>query len=95
MRAPARTQVLAGALHDPAERYARRARGLARAAHEARLEVAGDRLGGWSVLRDHLADELDPAARRIGLVAEYAIRRAIVEAQTARDAGREVVAAHV
>ena len=36
-------------------------------------------------------DQLDASARRISLVAEHAIGRAIVEAEPARDAGREIV----
>ncbi len=46
------------------------------------------------IRRDEGADELDAPARRIGLVLEHPIGRAIVEAETARDAGGQVLGAH-
>ena len=45
--------------------------------------------------RDELTDQLDAAARRVSLISEKAERRAVVQTQTARDAGREVLGAHV
>ena len=83
------------ALHDPPERHAGRARGLARAAHQARIEMAGERRARRRGRGHELADELDATARRVRLLAEDAVGGAIVEAQPARDAGGEILGADV
>jgi hypothetical protein len=41
------------------------------------------------------ADELDAASWRVGLVPEDAVRRAVVQAQAARDTRREVFGTNV
>ena len=84
---------LSRALHDPAERNARRARGLARATDEARIEMSAERRGRRGGRRHEIADELDAPARRVRLLTEDAVRRAIVEAQPARDARGEILGA--
>jgi hypothetical protein len=53
---------LARAFHDPAERNARGARGLARAAHQAGIEVSGQRRARRRGRSDELTDELDAPA---------------------------------
>ena len=87
-------QHLARAFHDPAERHQRWTRCLARTADEARLQVIARRRAGRGGFGNQAANELDAAARRVGLVAQDAIRRAIVEAQTARDTHREIFVTH-
>src|SRR5436309_7752592 len=84
-------QHLARAFHDPTERHTGGACCLARTAHQARLEVTDSRLARRRRGRDDRADQLNASARRIGLVPEHAIGRAIVEAEAARDARREVL----
>ena len=86
---------LSSALHDPAEGNARWTRGLARAAHEARIEVPRERRGGCHRRRHELSDELDAPAWRVRLLAEDAVGRTIVEAQPARDARGEILGADV
>ena len=81
------------AFHDPTERHSGGARGLARAAYQARLEVTDGRLAWQRRSRDDGADQLNASARRIGLVPEHAVGRAIVEAEAARDARREILGA--
>ena len=88
-------QHLARAFHDPAERHAGRARGLAGAADEARLEMADGRLARRGGTRDDRSDELNASARRIRLVVQNAIGGAIVETQPARNAGGEILRADV
>ena len=87
-------QDLARALHDPTERHTRWARGLARTAHQTRLEVIDGRVARRGRTRDDRADQLDPSARRVRLIAQDAIGRAIVEAETAGDTRREILGAH-
>src|SRR5205814_2305691 len=82
-------------LHDATEGDARRTRRLAGTTDEAGLEMIPGRLGRGALGLDEPADELDPPARRVGLFAEDPIRRAIVEAKTAGNARREVLATHV
>jgi len=86
-------QDLAGAFHDPTERHARGTRGLARAADEARLEMADGRLARRGRTRDDRADQLNASARRIRLVPQHSIGRAIVETEPARDARGEILGA--
>jgi glycolate dehydrogenase FAD-linked subunit len=88
-------QDLARAFHDPPERHARRTRGLARAADEARLQMPDRRFARRYGTRDDRADQLNAAARRISLVPQHAISRAIVETEPARDAGSEIFRADV
>src|SRR5438093_2409048 len=84
-------QNLARAFHDPTERDSGGARRLARTAHQTGLEVTDSRLARRRRSRDDRADQLNASARRIGLVPEHAIGRAIVEAEATRDARREVL----
>jgi glycolate oxidase len=86
-------QDLARALHDPTERNSRRACGLARPADEARLEMPDGRFARRDRIRDDRADQLDASARRIRLIPEHAIGRAIVETEPARDARGEILGA--
>jgi glycolate oxidase len=86
---------LARALHDPTERNARRACGLASAAHKARLQMLHGRCARSGRTRDDRADQLNASPRRISLIPEHAIGGAIVETESARDACREILGADV
>ncbi len=90
-------QDLARAFHDPAEGDARRARCLARATDQARLEVPDH--GRWGLRPPRtphkLADQLNATARRVRLLTENAIGRAIVQAEPARDARGEIVGSYM
>jgi hypothetical protein len=55
--------------------------------------MAGELIVRGTLGRHELADELDAAPWRIGLVIEDAVGRAVVEAEAARDAGRKIVRA--
>src|SRR5439155_5903194 len=88
-------QNLARSLHDPTERHARRARGLARAAHQTRFEMLDGGVARRGRARDDLADQLNASARRVCLVAQRPVRGAIVRAEAARDARREILGADV
>src|SRR5262249_23545088 len=74
-------------LDDGAVLYARWARGLARAAIQAGVDVLAEIavIGAHLALVD-LSDLVNPPARRIGLVAQAAIRRTVIQAQSAVDA---------
>ena len=86
---------LARALHDPTERHTRRARGLTRAAHQTRFEMLDGRIARRGRARDDHADQLNASARRVRLVAQHPVRGAIVQAEAARDARREILGADV
>ena len=87
------SQDLARALHDPTKGHARWTRGLARAADKARLKMLDGGLARCGRTRDDRADQLNASARRIGLVTQHAIRRAIVQTEPARDARGEILGA--
>jgi len=86
-------QDLARGFHDPTERDAGWTRGLARAADEARLQVADGRFARRGRARDDRTDQLNASARRISLVTQYAIGGTVVEAEPARDARGEILGA--
>ena len=86
-------QDLARSLHDPTERHARRARGLTRAADQTRLEMLDGGVARRGGARDDRADQLNASARRVRLVAQHPVRGAIVQAEAARDARREILGA--
>jgi hypothetical protein len=83
---PLRLDLDAGRLHQPAERHVRGACLLAGAAHEAEVHEGRERGAG---LRSALGDGAhrgDPASRRRGLLAGHHVRRAVRQAEPARDA---------
>jgi glycolate oxidase len=88
-------QDLARAFHYPAERNTRRARGLARATHETRLQVIDGRLARGGRTGDHRANQLNASTRRVSLVPQHSIGGAIVETEPTRDARGEIFGAHV
>src|SRR3989442_7422376 len=84
---------LAGSLHQPAERDAGGTRRLARATDQARVEMFDKGRVRRSTHRDERPHQRDPAAWRVRLIAQDAEGRAIVEAQAARDARRQLLGA--
>src|SRR2546422_992313 len=95
-------ELLARSFHDPAERHARGAGSLARAADEACLQMPdggrarrSDRLLSRVAAHHEVADELDAPAWRVRFLAEDAVRGAVVEAEPARDARSEILGADV
>src|SRR5207237_6632972 len=86
-------QNLARSLHDPAERNTRRARSLTRAAHQTRFEMLDGGIARHGRARDDRSDQLNASARGVRLVAQPPVRRAIVQAEAARDARREILGA--
>src|SRR5204863_9665106 len=71
---------------------ARWARRLARAAAEAEVQVPDDLGRGRELALFQRADQVDAAARRVGLHAELDVGRTRGEAEPAVDAGEELLA---
>ena len=84
-------ECLTGVLHEPSERHAARARRLAAAALHARLHEVHELVVGLRAAPLDGPHRVDTATRRERLLACRPERRAVREAQTARDARREFV----
>src|SRR5207302_441844 len=68
-----------------------RTHGLARPAPQAEVDVPRQLLGEGQAAALPLRHQVDPPARGLGLQAGHAEGRAVVQAEPAVDAGREVV----
>src|SRR5205814_6589130 len=73
------------ALHDPAILHAGRACRLAGQTAEASVDVRDKRFRDGQAALIHLQDLVDASAGRIHLGAQYAIRRTMVQAESAMD----------
>ncbi len=80
-----------GALHEVTERHRRRARGLAAAALDARLDRVAERVVERRALELDRPHRGDASARREPLEPGHAVGRAVREAEPARDARDELV----
>lgn len=94
-RRAALVQHFASAFHDPPERHTRGTRGLAGTADQTTTEVTFELVVRRALRGDQHADELDAAARRVRLVPEHTVRRAVVQTEATRDARGQVLGAHV
>jgi len=82
----ARAEVGPRNLQERAEADARRARGLARAAGQAKVEMPAHRVGRLQSSLGHRAHEVEPAAGRVHLLAEHTIGRTLRQTDPAVDA---------